>query len=95
MVRSVGPGGTNINTPSQRRTQERTQTTFPKVGANELREDEKTEGSSKPIMAGAKLTGNVQSIIEEEYDVVRLNADGDRLEVSRRAISLAKAKLYS
>lgn len=95
MIRSVGPGGTNINTPSQRGTQERTQTKFPKVGANELQEDEKTKGFSTPLMAGAKLTGNVQSIIDEEYDVVRLNADGDRLEVSRRAISLAKEKIYS
>ena len=32
---------------------------------------------------------------DEENSVVKLNADGDRLEVSKRAISLAKEKLFN
>ncbi len=94
MVRPVGTSGTNINGPSPRKTQERTQTTFPNVGGKGLLE-EKTEASSKVLMAGARPTRNILSIMEEEQDVVRRNADGDRLEVSRRAISLARERIDS
>ena len=45
-------------------------------------------------MVGVKLAPHLQSIFDEENGVIRLNADGDRLEVSKRAISLAKEKLF-
>ncbi len=95
MIKSVGASGAHVGSPSPRKTQERAQTTFPKVVGNEILSEEKASSSSKLLVAGAKSAANVRSIIEEENGVVRLNADGDRLEVSERAISLAKEKIYS
>lgn len=95
MIKSVGASGANINGPSPRKTQERAQITFPKAGGKELLSEEKTSGSSKLLVAGAKAAANIRSIVEEENGAVRLNADGDRLEVSQRAITLAKEKIYS
>lgn len=95
MIKSVSAGGSNIGVFSPGRVQERTQTPFPKLGGKELLGEEKTGESRKLLVAGAKMTADVQSIIEEENGVVRLNADGDRLEVSQRAISLAKERVYS
>lgn len=95
MIKSVSAGGSNIGGPSPRRVREQTQTPFPKLGRKELLGEEKTGDSRKLLVAGAKMTMDIQSIIEEENGVVRLNADGDRLEVSQRAISLAKERVYS
>lgn len=46
-------------------------------------------------MVGVKPAPHLQSVFDEENGVIRLNADGDRLEVSKKAISLAKEKLFA
>ena len=45
-------------------------------------------------MVGVKAKAELKSIFDEENGVVKLNADGDRLDVSKRAISMAKEKLF-
>lgn len=90
MIRSVGVGGSNVNNQSPRRPQQVPQSPFPDISG--LNIDKKTEAKTQqPVMVGVKPAPHVQSIFDEENGVVRLNADGDRLEVSKKAISLAKA----
>ena len=48
---------------------------------------------TKPIMVGVKPKNHLTSILEETAGVMRLNADGDKLEVSKMAIKMAK-ELY-
>ena len=91
MIRSVGVGGSNVNNQSPRRPQQVPQSPFPDISG--LNVGEKSTASTKAresIMVGVKPAPHLQSIFDEENGVVRLNADGDRLEVSRKAISLAK-----
>ena len=95
MIRSVGVGGSSVNNQPPRRSQQVPQTPFPDIlGLG----DENSTASAKaqqPVMVGVKLAPHLQSIFDEENGVIRLNADGDRLEVSKRAISLAKEKLFA
>ena len=94
MIRSVGVGGSSVSNQPPRRSQQVPQTPFPDIlGLG----DENSTASAKaqqPFMVGVKLAPHLQSIFDEENGVIRLNADGDRLEVSKRAISLAKERIF-
>ena len=95
MIRSVGVGGSSVSNQPPRRPQQVPQTPFPDISGLG---DEKSTASTKaqqPTMVGVKLAPHLQSIFDEENGVIRLNSDGDRLEVSKKAISLAKEKLFS
>lgn len=94
MIRSVGAGGTGLNNNPQRRTQREPHVAFPNISGLPLDEQKEASVAEKPLMVGVKPNKNVPSIFDEKNGVVRLNADGDRLEVSKRAIAIAKEKLF-
>ena len=87
MIRSVGVGGSNVSN-QQKRAQKAPETPFPKLGKTS--EEEVGTSEQKPLMVGVKMAPHVRSILEEETNYMRLNADGDRLDVSKKAIQLAK-----
>ena len=94
MIRSVGVGGSSVSNQSPRRSQQAPQTPFPDIsGLGDAKSSASTK-AQQPLMVGVKPAPHLQSIFDEENGVVRLNADGDRLEVSKRAISLAKERLF-
>ncbi|MEG0471471.1 MAG: DNA primase [Solibacillus sp.] len=98
MIRSVGAGSTGLSNQTRRKTQPEQTIPFPKVGneAVSLTKDEigGAAPSKAPLMVGVKAKAELKSIFDEVNGVVKLNADGDRLEVSKRAISMAKEKLF-
>lgn len=94
MIRSVGAGSTGLNNQPQRRTQREPHVAFPNISGLPLDLEKETKVADKPMMVGVKPNKNVSSIFDEKNGVVRLNADGDRLEVSKRAIAIAKEKLF-
>ena len=92
MIRSVGAGGTNLNGLPQRKPQH-PETPFPKIGgAGTTPVNEKATSADEPktVMVGVKPKSHLVSILEETSGVHRKNADGDKLEVSGKAIRLAK-----
>ena len=94
MIRSVGVGGSSVSNQPSRRPQQAPKTPFPDIsGLGDERTSVAAE-AQQPVMVGVKLAPHLQSIFDEENGVIRLNADGDRLEVSKKAISLAKEKLF-
>ena len=94
MIRSVGAGGTSLNGLPQRKPQQ-PETPFPKIGKDTGRVEEQAvpQETTKLIMVGVKPKNHLTSILEETAGVMRLNADGDKLEVSKMAIKMAK-ELY-
>ena len=92
MIRSVGAGSTSLNGLPQRKPQQ-PETPFPKIGKDTGREQAVSQETTKPIMVGVKPKNHLTSILEETAGVMRLNADGDKLEVSKMAIKMAK-ELY-
>lgn len=99
MIRSVGAGSTGLNNQPRRRTQQEQTAPFPKIGgANDLPKSGEQLGGVQaektPLMVGVKPKTQLKSIFDEPNGVVKLNADGDRLEVSKRAINLAKEILF-
>ena len=91
MIRSVGAGGTNLNGLPQRKPQQ-SETPFPKIArGNEAVEQHQTfmKNEQKSIMVGVKPKSHLTSILQETSSVMRQNADGDRLEVSKMAIKMA------
>lgn len=92
MIRSVGVGGSNVNNQMPRRTQETPQTPFPKIDGLERKPQAQSQVEEKPkkMMVGGKVMQHIRSIFDEVGNVVRKNADGDSLEVSKRAITMAK-----
>ena len=99
MIRSVGAGSTGLNNQTRRKQPEVT-SPFPKIGKTDTAHStEEQVGQVKKeqpqMMVGVKPKAQLKSIFEEQSNVVKLNADGDRLEVSKHAISLAKEKLFS
>ena len=99
MIRSVGTGTSGLNTQTRRKAQPEQTMPFPPIDKSGIlkEQDEIHTLSSKtaPMMVGVKAKAELKSIFDEENSVVKLNADGDRLEVSKRAISLAKEKLFN
>ena len=98
MIRSVGAGSSGLNNETRRKKQPEQNIPFPKIGLDGVaaKQDEvrDIESQQAPLMVGVKPKAQLKSIFEEDSNVVKLNADGDRLEVSKRAISLAKEKLF-
>lgn len=94
MIRSVGVGGSSVSNQPPRRPQQALQTPFPDISGLGDAKSSASAKAQQPIMVGVKPAPHVQSIFDEENGVIRLNADGDRLEVSKKAISLAKEKLF-
>ena len=94
MIRSVGVGGSSVSNQPPRRPQQASQTPFPDITGLGDDKSAATAKAQPSIMVGVKPAPHLQSIFEEENGVIRLNADGDRLEVSKKAISLAKEKLF-
>lgn len=99
MIRSVGTGSSSLNNQTRPRNLQQQTTAFPKIGEDQsvAREQEKLrtdEAKKGPVMVGVKPIAQLKSIFDEPNGVVKLNADGDKLEVSKRAISLAKEVLY-
>ena len=94
MIRSVGVGGSSVSNQPPRRPQQAPQTPFPDLAGLGDDKSAATAKAQQSIMVGVKLAPHLQSIFEEENGVIRLNADGDRLEVSKKAISLAKETLF-
>ena len=94
MIRSVGVGGSSVSNQPPRRPQQVPQTPFPDISGLGDAKSSSSAKAQQPVMVGVKLAPHLQSIFDEENGVIRLNADGDRLEVSKRAISLAKEKLF-
>ena len=94
MIRSVGAGGTSLNGLPQRR-QQQPETPFPKIGKGGIVAEggATSTGEAKTLMVGVKPKSHLVSILEETAGVMRLNADGDKLEVSKMAIKMAK-ELY-
>lgn len=95
MIRSVNAGGTSLNSLPQRKPQQ-PQSPFPKINGGSTAVEEQTASKQdevKSMMVGVKPKSHLQSILDEKSSVVRLNADGDRLDVSKKAISLAKEYL--
>lgn len=92
MIRSVGVGGSSVNNQMPRRAQEAPQTPFPKIDGLERKPQPlpQVEEQPKKMMVGGKVMKHIRSIFEEVGNVVRKNADGDSLEVSKKAISMAK-----
>lgn len=95
MIRSVGVGGSGVSNQMPRRTQEAPQTPFPKIDGLERKPGAQVQVEEQPkkMMVGGKVMKHLRSIFEEIGNVVRKNADGDSLEVSKKAISMAK-ELY-
>ncbi|MCH7321995.1 DNA primase [Solibacillus sp. MA9] len=99
MIRSVGAGSTGLNNQSRRKAQPEASIPFPKVGSGgqvgtTQEQPAKIRQESQTMMVGVKPKSQLKSIFDETTSVVKLNADGDRLEVSKRAITLAKDKLF-
>ncbi|MEK4425687.1 DNA primase [Solibacillus sp. FSL K6-1523] len=98
MIRSVGAGSTGLSNQTRRKTPQEQTMSFPKVGDGAISLDKKeiqeTAPGKAPLMVGVKAKAELKSIFDEENGVVKLNADGDSLEVSKRAISIAKEKLF-
>lgn len=98
MIRSVGAGSTGLSNQTRRKTPQEQTIPFPKVGDGTIslnkEEIQETSPSKAPLMVGVKVKSELKSIFDEVNGVVKLNADGDRLEVSKRAISIAKEKLF-
>lgn len=98
MIRSVGAGSPGLNNQTRRKTQPEQSMPFPPIDKDIiLTKQEEVSDLIKeqgPLMVGVKAKAQLKSIFDEENGVVKLNADGDRLEVSKRAISLAKEKLF-
>ena len=94
MIRSVGVGGSSVSNQPPRRPQKAPQTPFPDISGLGDAKSSASAKAQQPFMVGVKLAPHLQSIFDEENGVIRLNADGDRLEVSKKAISLAKEKLF-
>ena len=98
MIRSVGAGTSGLNTQTRRKAQHEQTMPFPPIDKNGILSEQEEIHTVKtgpaPMMVGGKTKANVKSIFDEENGVVKLNADGDRLEVSKRAISLAKEILF-
>lgn len=90
MIRSVGVGGSNVSN-QQRRTPKTPETPFPQI-PNLNKEPLNEPAQDKPLLVGVKANPLVRSILEEEQGYMRQNADGDRLEVSKKAITLAKER---
>lgn len=93
MIRSVGVGGSNVSNQLPRRTKEVPNTPFPNLSGLENKQTQQVEVQQpevKKMMVGGKVAPHLRSIFDEEGNVLRKNADGDCLEVSKRAISLAK-----
>ncbi|MGN7476232.1 DNA primase [Solibacillus silvestris] len=100
MIRSVGAGSTGLQNQTRRKTQQEQTIPFPKIGDSGnvgLSQEELRSGQSEiaQLMVGVKPKKQLKSIFDENNDVVKQNADGDRLEVSKRAISLAKEILFA
>ncbi|WP_339216342.1 DNA primase [Solibacillus sp. FSL W8-0372] len=98
MIRSVGTGSSSLTNQTRPRNQQTT--AFPKIGEDQGIEQKQeklrtVDTEQAPIMVGVKPKAQLKSIFDEINDVVKKNADGDRLEVSKRAISLAKETLFS
>ena len=98
MIRSVGAGSTGLNNQPRRKSHQEQTMPFPKIGgANDVSSSKGELGGvqseKSPMMVGVKPKAQLKSIFDEPNGVVKLNADGDRLEVSKRAISLAKEVL--
>lgn len=99
MIRSVGTGSSSLNNQTRPRNLQQQTTAFPKIGEEQgvTREQEKIrtgEPEKGPMMVGVKPKAQLKSIFDEPNGVVKQNADGDKLEVSKRAITLAKEVLY-
>lgn len=94
MIRSVGAGGTSLNGLPQRKPQQ-PETPFPKIGKGGVITEGSVSSATEPktLMVGVKPKSHLVSILEETSGVVRKNADGDKLEVSGKAIQMAK-KLF-
>lgn len=93
MIRSVGVGGSNVSNQLPRRTKEVPNTPFPNLSGlknDKIQQVEATQPEVKKMMVGGKVAPHLRSIFEEVGNVMRKNADGDRLEVSKKAILLAK-----
>ena len=99
MIRSVGAGTSGLNTQTRRKAQPEQTMPFPPIDKGGIlkEQDEVHTATSAPtpMMVGVKAKAELKSIFEEENGVMKLNADGDRLEVSKRAISLAKETLFN
>ena len=95
MIRSVGVGGSSVSNQPPRRSQKTPQTPFPDISGLGDAKSSSSAKAQQPVMVGVKLAPHLKSIFDEENGVIRLNADGDRLEVSKKAISLAKEKLFA
>ncbi|MER1985228.1 MAG: DNA primase [Solibacillus sp.] len=93
MIRSVGAGSAGLNNNPQRRTQREPNVAFPNISGLPLDGQKETKSAQKQLMVGVKPKAHLTSIFDEKDGVVRLNADGDRLEVSKRAIAIAREKL--
>ena len=92
MIRSVSAGGTGLNGLPPKR-QQQPEVPFPKINTGDTAVDHKpllSGSGEKSLMVGVKPKTHLQSILDETSGVVRLNADGDRLEVSKVAIKKAK-----
>lgn len=98
MIRSVGSGSAGLNNQTRRKTQPEQSMPFPSIDKGGIlldKEEVKDIQSGRPqMMVGVKVKAELKSIFDEDNGVVKLNADGDRLEVSKRAISLAKEKIF-
>ena len=98
MIRSVGAGSAGLSNQTRRKSQPEANMPFPKINGDQV--DAAKEGLSElkkepqPMMVGVKPKAQLTSIFEENGNVMKLNADGDRLEVSKRAITLAKETLF-
>ena len=99
MIRSVGAGTSGLNAQTRRKAKPEQTMPFPPIDKsrilNEQEEIHTVKTEPAPMMVGGKTKANLKSIFDEENGVVKLNADGDRLEVSKRAISLAKEILFN
>ena len=95
LIQSVGAGGAGLNGLPKRKSQQ-SEMPFPKINGGGTTVEDKSlqESSTQSVMVGVKPKSHLQSILDEITGVVRLNADGDRLEVSQKAISMAKEYLY-
>ena len=96
MIRSVGAGSTGLSNQTRRKAQPETTVPFPKIDGQSVETKQGLPELKKeqPMMVGVKPKAQLKSIFDETTSVVKLNADGDRLEVSKRAITLAKEKLF-
>ena len=98
MIRSVGAGSSGLSNQTRRKSQPEQTMPFPPIdkGGIASREDDIRSVITEraPMMVGVKAKASLKSIFDEDNGVVKLNADGDCLEVSKRAITLAKEKMF-